>query len=152
MYNHCMSLVYVYDKLLTDSNYEFIKYIMRVFSRTCRIRLTYGVLVIRRVYPKEYAQIFVVPWVFFGYLVSYWWIYMIKSLRPIDAIWWHKSWSALAQVMAWCLMAPSHYLNQCWLEDYWYPSQGNVTEKLHKIYAGKNYYFRLNIFVNVPMG
>ena len=30
-------------------------------------------------------------------------------------IWWHKSWSTLAQVMACCLMAPSHYLNQCWL-------------------------------------
>ena len=26
-----------------------------------------------------------------------------------------KSGSILAQVMAWCLMAPSHYLNQCWL-------------------------------------
>ena len=25
------------------------------------------------------------------------------------------SWSTLAQVMACCLMAPSHYLNQCWL-------------------------------------
>ena len=23
--------------------------------------------------------------------------------------------STLVQVMAWCLMAPSHYLNQCWL-------------------------------------
>ena len=26
-----------------------------------------------------------------------------------------RSGSTLAQVMAWCLMAPSHYLNQCWL-------------------------------------
>ena len=26
-----------------------------------------------------------------------------------------SSWSSLAQVMACCLMAPSHYLNQCWL-------------------------------------
>ena len=32
-----------------------------------------------------------------------------------DAIWWHISGSALAQVMACCQMAPSHYLNQCWL-------------------------------------
>ena len=36
-------------------------------------------------------------------------------MRPSDAIWWHKSMSTLAQVMAWCLTAPSHYLNQCWL-------------------------------------
>ena len=39
----------------------------------------------------------------------------INSLRPSDAIWWHRSGSTLAQVMACCLTAPSHYLNQCWL-------------------------------------
>ena len=33
---------------------------------------------------------------------------------PSEAIWQHKSGSTLAQVMACCLMAPSHYLNQCW--------------------------------------
>ena len=27
----------------------------------------------------------------------------------------HGTWSTLVQVMACCLMAPSHYLNQCWL-------------------------------------
>ena len=32
-----------------------------------------------------------------------------------DAIWRRRSGSTLAQVMAWCLTAPSHYLNQCWL-------------------------------------
>ena len=32
-----------------------------------------------------------------------------------DAIWWHRSGSAFAQVMACCLTAPSHYVNQCWL-------------------------------------
>ena len=31
------------------------------------------------------------------------------------AIWHHIIWSLLVQVMASCLMAPSHYLNQCWL-------------------------------------
>ena len=35
------------------------------------------------------------------------------SLWPSDSIWRHKSGSTLAQVMASCLMAPSHYLNQC---------------------------------------
>ena len=39
----------------------------------------------------------------------------INSLRPSDAIWRHRSGSTLAQVMACCLTAPSHYLNQCWL-------------------------------------
>ena len=39
----------------------------------------------------------------------------IKSLRPSDAIWRHRTWSILAQVVACCLTVPSHYLNQCWL-------------------------------------
>ena len=40
---------------------------------------------------------------------------LCNSLWPIDAIWWHICGSALPQVMACCLMATSHYLNQCWL-------------------------------------
>ena len=39
----------------------------------------------------------------------------INSLGPSDAIWRQRSRSTLAQVMACCLTAPSHYLNQCWL-------------------------------------
>ena len=45
----------------------------------------------------------------------------INSLWLNDVIWWHRSLSELAQVMAWCLMPPSHclmawshYLYQCW--------------------------------------
>ena len=38
----------------------------------------------------------------------------IYSWRPSDAIWQHRSVSTLAQVMACCLTAPSHYLNQGW--------------------------------------
>ena len=34
-------------------------------------------------------------------------------LRPSDAIWRHRSCSPLAQVLACCLAAPRHYLNQC---------------------------------------
>ena len=39
----------------------------------------------------------------------------VNSLWPSDAIW--RQWSrlTLVQVMACCLTAPSHYLNQCWL-------------------------------------
>ena len=39
----------------------------------------------------------------------------VNSLWPSDAIWRQRSGSTLAQVMACCLTAPSHYLNQCWL-------------------------------------
>ena len=40
-------------------------------------------------------------------------LYMyFNSLGPSDAIWQQRSESPLAQVMACCLMAPSHYLNQ----------------------------------------
>ena len=39
----------------------------------------------------------------------------VNSLWPNGAIWQHKALSTLAQVMAWCLASPSHYLNQCWL-------------------------------------
>ena len=38
-----------------------------------------------------------------------------NSLWTSDAIWRHRSGSTLAQVMACCLTAPSHYLHQCWL-------------------------------------
>ena len=39
-------------------------------------------------------------------------IKQFNSLGPSDTIW--RYGSILAQVMACCLMAPSHYLNQCW--------------------------------------
>ena len=54
----------------------------------------------------------------------------VNSLRPSDAIWWQGSRSTLVQVMACCLTAPSHYLNQCWLiisEVQWHSYQGNFT-------------------------
>ena len=56
--------------------------------------------------------------------------YFVDSLRPSDAIWRHKTGSTLAQVMACCLTAPSHYLNQCWLINskvYWHSFEGNFT-------------------------
>ena len=42
-------------------------------------------------------------------------MFYFNSLWPSDAIWRQRSGSPLAQVMACCLTAPSHYLNQCWL-------------------------------------
>ena len=41
--------------------------------------------------------------------------FYFNSLWPSDAIWQHRAGSTLAQVVVCCLMAPSHYLNQCWL-------------------------------------
>ena len=38
-------------------------------------------------------------------------INLVNSLRPSDVIWCYRSGSTLAQVMACCLMSPSHYLN-----------------------------------------
>ena len=52
----------------------------------------------------------------------------INSLRPSDAIWRQWTWTTLAQVMACCLTAPSHYLNQCWLiirEVLWHTSESS---------------------------
>ena len=45
----------------------------------------------------------------------------LNSLWPSDAIWRQRSGSTLAQVTAFCLTAPSHYLNQCWLIIIWSP-------------------------------
>ena len=39
----------------------------------------------------------------------------LNSLWPSKAIWQHRTGSTLVQVMACCLLAPSHFLNQCWL-------------------------------------
>ena len=36
-----------------------------------------------------------------------------NPLWPSDAIWHHKAWSILVRLMACCLTAPSHYINQC---------------------------------------
>ena len=70
----------------------------------------------------------------------------LKSLWPGDTIWRHGTRSTLAQVMACCLTAPSHYLNQCWLiivEVPWHLSQG-VIRRYVKIAINKS---RLKIAV-----
>ena len=55
---------------------------------------------------------------------------LVNSLWPSDTIRRQRSRSTLAQVMACCLTAPSHYLNQCWLiisEVQWHSYWGNFT-------------------------
>ena len=41
--------------------------------------------------------------------------FVFNTLWPNDVIWWHGSRSTFSQVMACCLTASSHYLNQCCL-------------------------------------
>ena len=44
---------------------------------------------------------------------------------------WHRSRSRLAQAMAWCLTAPSPYLNQCWLiirEVFWHSPEDSFNK------------------------
>ena len=58
------------------------------------------------------------------------WPQCVNSLWPSDAKWQQGSRSTLVQVMACCLMAPSHYLNQCWLiisKVQWHSSECNFT-------------------------
>ena len=38
-----------------------------------------------------------------------------NALWSSNTIWWHGTGSTLVQIMACCLSAPNHYLNQCWL-------------------------------------
>ena len=57
----------------------------------------------------------------------------VNSLWPTDAIWHQGSGSTLAQVMACCLTAPSHYLKQCWLiisKVEWHSSEGSYKRYL----------------------
>ena len=39
----------------------------------------------------------------------------VNPLWPNAPIWWHRPGSMLAQATVWCMMAPGHYLTQCWL-------------------------------------
>ena len=60
----------------------------------------------------------------------------VNTLWPGDAIWHQRSWSTLVQVMAWCLTAPSHYLNQCWLNIngiLWHSFPGNINLTLYML-------------------
>ena len=41
--------------------------------------------------------------------------YTVRVLHIVIQCRWHRPGSTLAQVMACCLTAPRHYLNQCWL-------------------------------------
>ena len=68
--------------------------------------------------------------------------YTLNSLSPSDVIWRHRTGSTKAQVMACCLTAPSHYLNQCWLlisDVSWHSSENNVTVSSQAIILHNNF-------------
>ena len=74
----------------------------------------------------------------------------LNSLRPSDAIWRQWSWTTLAQVMACCLTAPSHYLNQCWLiirGVLWHTSESSFAGIAQGIDSG--YEFEKDILKNI---
>ena len=59
----------------------------------------------------------------------------LDALWTSDANWWQRSELTLAQVMACCLKAPSHYLNQCWLITkgvLWHSNESNFTRSAHQ--------------------
>ena len=67
------------------------------------------------------------------------------------AIWWHRSGSTLVQIMACCLTAPSHYLNQCWLvmnETRWHLVEDNFIKTFPDITLSKKV-FENNIFEKI---
>ena len=73
-----------------------------------------------------------------------------NSLRPSDAIWRQWSWTTLAQVMACCLTAPSHYLNQFWLiirGVLWHTSESSFAGIAQGIDSG--YEFEKDILKNI---
>ena len=60
----------------------------------------------------------------------------VNPFWPSDTIWQCRSRSTLAQVMACCLMVPSHYLNRFCLfisEVQRHSSEGNFTRPLHSL-------------------
>ena len=61
----------------------------------------------------------------------------LNSLTPSDTKGWNRTWSTLVEVMACCLTAPSHYLNQCWLiisEVLLHSQESNFPGNTHDIY------------------
>ena len=64
-----------------------------------------------RIIPAQFWHIVA----FFQGIVSISYLDMLTHCGLSDVIWRQVSRSTLTQVMACCLMAPSHFLNQCWV-------------------------------------
>ena len=69
-----------------------------------------------------------------------------NSFGPSNAIWRKRYESTLIQLIARCLMAPSHNLNQCWLESIGIHPLGNFSEIVQGMLAKttiKNHFLKL---------
>ena len=92
--------------------------IIKVKTKRILARCQYGPL--RPVSTSNKRQLIVAKWCHIDGLVqdcsnsSALAMELLQSCtKPL--IWHYKTWSVLVQITACCLMAPSHYLNQCWL-------------------------------------
>ena len=79
---------------------------------------------------------------------------MVNSLWPNDGIWRHRSGPTLVQVIAYCLMAPSHYLNHCCLINkvLWYSYEGNEIQNiLIEENAFQSVVFKMSAILSRPL-
>ena len=76
----------------------------------------------------------------------------VNSLSLNDAIWWHRSWLTLAQVMSYCLTAPSHYLNQYWLINgvLWHSPRTILIPQEVLMNVTRNMYSEITLFKLLP--
>ena len=78
-------------------------------------------------------------------------ILLLNPLWPSDAIWQDGYGSTLAQVMACCLMATSHYLNQGWLiitGVQWHSPESNFTKGAQEVKP--KHVFRITLLKSPP--
>ena len=71
----------------------------------------------------------------------------INTLWPSDTIWQCRSGLKLAQVMACCLLAPSHYLNQCCLiikDDMWHSWGSHLTRSAYELWRLHSWNFYIS--------
>ena len=109
--------------------------------------LSYQVLYFQWQWQRNAFELLSVACVHAFFIVLY-----FNLLRPSDAIWRQRSGSTLAQVMACCLTAPSHYLNLRWFiisKVKWHSSKSKFTRdnsvinhwnylKFHSNFPGAN--------------
>ena len=125
-----------------DYNYCLWNYSLIWFFADIQWKKCHKILTISCIYTTAYIHLIIITLIFKTNLYRslsnevIWWSPLIgaslniNSLWPSDAIWRHRSWSTLAQVMTCCLTAPSHYLNHCWLvisKVKWHSSKGKFT-------------------------
>ena len=69
-------------------------------------------------------------------MISTTWPTFRNIFCPSNALWRHIFGSTLAKVISWCLRAPSHYRNQCWLvitDVLWHSPEIDFTWCVHSL-------------------